>query len=171
MVSNLVDINKIEDNKLTPFKEEVEPKLLIEESYSAIKGLARIRDVDLLIDVPDELPTIYLDRVLILRVLQNLLTNALGHATAGASITVGCSKVPKKNKLEFFVQDQGEGFSLEKQETVFEKYSRLSNKQDVLVGTGLGLYFCKLAIEVHRGKIGIDSSPGQGCRFFFTLKI
>jgi two-component system sensor histidine kinase KdpD len=171
MVSNLVTINMIEDGKLQIYPEEVAVEALIAEAHSAICGLAKIKDVTLVIEVPEDLPTIYLDRTLVLRVLQNLLTNALGYTTPGTTITTGCRKVPDRNKLEFFVQDQGPGLALDKQESIFEKYSRLSDKQDALVGTGLGLYFCRLAIENHHGKIGISSKPDHGCRFFFTLNL
>lgn len=171
MVSNLVSINKIEDGKIKPYKEEVDLQILLKESYSAIKGLAKIKNVELKLEIPEDLPTIYLDRLLILRVLQNLLTNALGHTTEGTCITLGCKKVPGKKRVEFYVQDEGEGISEEKQKVIFDKYSRLTDRQDALVGTGLGLYFCKLAIEVHRGVIGIESAPGQGCRFYFILAL
>ncbi len=171
MVTNLVTINKIEDDNLQIYPEEVNPRNLIEEANSAIQGLSRIKNITLLIDATNDLPTIYLDRVLILRVLQNLLTNALGYTTPGTNITTGCRRIPDKNKLEFFVQDQGPGLALDKQNTIFEKYSSLSDKQDALVGTGLGLYFCKLAIETHHGKMGITSAPGHGCRFNFTLNL
>jgi len=171
MVTNLVTINKIEDDNLQIYPEEVNPRNLIEEANSAIQGLAKIKNITLLIDAANDLPTIYLDRVLILRVLQNLLTNALGYTTPGTNITTGCHKIPDKNKLEFFVQDQGPGVALDKQDTIFEKYSSLSDKQDALVGTGLGLYFCKLAIKTHHGKMKITSAPGHGCRFHFTLNL
>jgi two-component system sensor histidine kinase KdpD len=171
MVSNLVTINKIEDGKLIPCPEEVDIKILLEESYSAIKGLARIKNIELQLDVEDNLPTVYLDRSLILRVLQNLLTNALGYSEPENILIAGCRKVPGRNKVEFFVQDQGDGIPADKQASIFDKYSRISDRQDALVGTGLGLYFCRLAVEIHRGKIGIDSSPGKGCRFYFRLPL
>ncbi len=171
MVTNLVSINKIEDGKLEIYHEEVDPLDLINEATSAITGLAKIKDVQLITEVSNNLPTIYLDRVLILRVLQNLLTNALGYTTSSTNITVGCHIPPGTKKLEFFVQDQGPGIAVDKQEHIFEKYSRISDKQNALVGTGMGLYFCKLAVEVHRGKIGITSEPGQGCRFNFSLAL
>lgn len=171
MVSNLVTINKIEDGKLAPCKEEVDLKSLLNEAYSAFKGLARIKKVDLQMDMEQELPTIYLDRILILRVLQNLLTNALGHTSSETTITVGCRKVPDKEIIEFFVQDQGPGVPEDKQLSIFDKYSSLSERQDALVGTGLGLYFCKLAVDIHNGTIGIESPTGKGCRFYFTLPL
>lgn len=171
MVSNLISINKIEDGKHTLYKEEVDVKTLLEESYSAIKGLAKIKDVTLNLDIEDNLPIVFLDRTIILRVLQNLLTNALGYTETNTTLTAGCRKVPDKQKVEFFVQDQGEGISEDKQASIFDKYSRLSDRQDALVGTGLGLYFCRLAVELHNGKIGVTSSPGKGCRFFFKLPL
>ncbi len=171
MVTNLVSINKIEDGKLKPFKEEIDVSILLDEAYSGIKGLAKIKHVNLKVKVPKGLPLVYLDRLLILRVLQNILTNALGHTPENTTITLGCKKVPKKNKIEFYIQDQGPGISKKKQLTIFDKYSRLTDHQDALVGTGLGLYFCKLAIDTHHGKINIESEPGKGCRFYFILSI
>lgn len=171
MISNLITINKIEDGKIKPSLEETNLAGLLEEARSAVKGLGRIRGIEIVTDVVSDLPALYLDRVMILRVLQNLLTNALGHSGNSATITIGCRRLPARAKVEFFVQDQGAGIPPEKQATIFEKYSRLSDQQDVLVGTGLGLYFCKLAVELHHGKIGVDSPPGQGCRFYFTLPL
>lgn len=171
MISNLITINKIEDGKIKPSLEEANPANLLEEARSAIKGLARIKSVEIIIEAQKELPTLFLDRVLILRVLQNLLTNALGHAPGSTNITLGCHLLPVKRKIEFFVRDEGTGISRPQSAVLFEKYSRLSDKQDALVGTGLGLYFCKLAVELHLGKIGVGSNPGQGCRFHFTLPL
>jgi signal transduction histidine kinase len=171
MISNLITINTIEDGKVKPSLEEVNLSGLVEEARSAITGLARIKNVEILMDIADSLPTLYLDRVLILRVLQNLLTNALGHTQDSTIITIGCRLLPAKQKVEFFIQDQGPGIPKESQGLLFEKYSRLSTRQDALVGTGLGLYFCKLAVGLHRGKIGVDSTPGRGCRFYFTLPV
>ena len=171
MISNLITINHIEDGKLKPYREDVEPRVLIEESYSAIKGIAQIKNITLKMAIEEDLPIAFLDRILILRVLQNLLTNALGYSPSGTTITIGCKKVSGTDKIEFFIKDEGPGISEEKQKEIFEKYSRVSKKQDALVGTGLGLHFCKLAIDIHRGKIGIESSLNTGSRFYFILSI
>lgn len=171
MVSNLVTIGKIEDGKLTPIKEVVAPGPMLAECLSSIKGMARIKNVELVLEVEAELPQIALDRSLILRVLQNLLTNALGYCAANTTIRFGCRPVPGKKRLEFYVQDQGPGIPASKHRIIFEKYARISDKQDALVGTGLGLYFCRLAVEIHRGRIGVESEPGQGSRFYFSLPL
>jgi len=171
MITNLITINKIEDGKIKPSLEATIPAGLLDEARSSIKGLAQSKGVELVSEVEDGLPTLYLDRVLILRVLQNLLTNALSHAEGGSRITLGCRQGAARGTLEFFVGDQGPGIAPEGIKLLFEKYSRLSDKQDALVGTGLGLYFCKLAVGLHQGKIGVDSELGQGCRFHFTLPL
>lgn len=171
MVSNLVTIGKIEDGKLAPIKEVVAPGPMLAECLSSIKGMARIKDVELILEVEADLPQIGLDRILILRVLQNLLTNALGYCASNTTIRFGCRQVAGKKQLEFYVQDQGPGIPAAKQRVIFEKYARISDKQDALVGTGLGLYFCRLAVEIHRGRIGVESEPGQGSRFYFTLPL
>jgi len=172
MASNLVSVDKIEDGKLILLKEEIDPMRLLEETISSVKGLAKIKGVELVMAQPAEpLPMLQIDRTMVLRVLQNLLTNGLGYSESGTTITIGCQPAKSPKKLEFYVQDQGPGIPVTQQETIFEKYARVSQQQDTLVGTGLGLYFCRLAVELHRGKIGIDSKPGDGSRFFFTLPI
>jgi len=171
MVSNLVSIGKIEDGKLTPIKEVVAPGPMLSECLSSIKGMAKIKGVELILETEAELPQISLDRILILRVLQNLLTNALGYCAGNTTIRFGCRLVPGKKQLEFYVQDQGPGIPAEKHRTIFEKYARISDKQDSLVGSGLGLYFCRLAVEIHRGRIFVESKPGQGSRFYFILPL
>jgi two-component system sensor histidine kinase KdpD len=103
-------------------------------------------------------------------VLQNLLTNSLSYTEPDSVITAGFNTTGK-NHIEFFVQDQGPGIAPAQQETIFDKYARISSKQDALVGTGLGLHFCKLAVELHNGRIGVQSAEGKGSRFFFKLPI
>lgn len=170
MVSNLVTVGQIEDGRMKLIKEEANPLQLLSESFSSMKGISKIKNVGLILDKEEEdLPTIKVDRIIILRVLQNLMTNAIGYSSPGTEIHFGCQKIPGKDRLRFYVQDQGPGIPEEKQKSIFEKYARISEKQDSLIGTGLGLYFCRLAIEVHRGKIGIESSEGLGCCFYFTL--
>ncbi len=171
MVSNLVSIGKIEDGKLTPIKEVVAPGPMLAECLSSIKGMARIKGVELILELEADLPQIALDRSLILRVLQNLLTNALGYCASNTTIRFGCRRVVGRKQLEFYVQDQGPGIPAAKHRTIFEKYARISDKQDALVGTGLGLYFCRLTVDIHRGRIGVESEPGQGSRFYFSLPL
>ena len=79
----------------------------------------------------------------------------------------------KSPEIEFFVKDNGPGVSPEYQEAIFNKYFQLEKENDGRIyTTGLGLTFCKMAVEVHRGKIGVESdSPIRGSRFFFSLPL
>lgn len=172
MVSNLGTIDKIEDGGFKLIQEQVDPAMLIKESLSDIKGMAAIRGISLKMMLPEVSPeVIRVDRVMILRVLQNLLVNALGYSRPDTEVNFGYRLDQKRNALEFFVQDQGPGIAADKLPTIFEKYSRISDQQDALVGTGLGLYFAKLAVELHGGTIGADSRPGLGSRFYFFLPV
>ncbi|ADH86240.1 GAF domain-containing sensor histidine kinase [Desulfurivibrio alkaliphilus] len=172
MVSNLTTIDKIEDGGFKLIHETVTADSLIKESLSDIKGMATIRGITLNPVLPPEpAPVLNLDRVMILRVLQNLLVNALGYSPAETQISFGYQLAPEQHMVEFFVQDQGPGIANDKLPTIFEKYQRLADKQDALVGTGLGLYFARLAVELHGGTIGVESTPGQGSRFHFSLPV
>ncbi len=170
MVSNLVGIDKMEDSGGILLREEVGTEELLRESLSGISGMAQMKHIELIHECRTT-ELINVDRVMILRVLQNLLMNALTNSEGGTVIRVGCCSVAGGKKVEFYVEDQGEGIPADKQEEIFDKYARVSGKQDSLVGSGLGLYFCKLAVEQHRGTIGVESAPGKGSRFFFSLPL
>lgn len=171
MASDLGSVAKIEDRSMKLIKEIVAPVELLDEALTSVRGLAKIKNVALRQQSDGNLQSIRIDRVLMERVLQNLLINALGYSPDNTVITVGCSRHPTKNHLLFFVADQGPGIAPEEQAIVFEKYARLSSTQSLLVGTGLGLYFCKLVIEQHKGTIGIESMPESGSKFYFTLPL
>jgi len=171
MVANLVTTDKIADGKQQLLYEETNCRSLLGEAISSIKGLARIKGIDLQQQEGDtDCPMITVDRTLILRVLQNLLTNSLSYTDPDTTITVGFTRTGK-NHIEFFVQDEGPGIPPAQQEAIFDKYARISSKQDALVGTGLGLHFCKRAVELHNGRIGVQSAEGKGSRFFFKLPL
>ncbi|MBU0731113.1 MAG: GAF domain-containing protein [Proteobacteria bacterium] len=171
MVSNLASIDKIEDGKMKLIKEELEVESLLNESVSNSKGVSLIKNIELTLEINEALPRIQADRYLILRVLQNLLTNGIGYSLSGTKIQVGCRKVQDKKQLEFHVQDQGPGIPEEKTRIIFEKYARITEKKNAILGTGLGLYFCKLAIDAHRGRIWVESTVGKGSKFIFTLPL
>lgn len=170
MVSNLVSVDKISDGKLQLLYEQIPVNDLLGEALSIVKGMARMKGIELVQQNCENELIIKVDRTLILRVLQNLLTNSLSYCDSHGSIRIGAMAVGQK-KVEFYVQDHGPGIALEQQRLIFDKYARVSSKQDALVGTGLGLHFCKLAVELHKGKIGVESRLAEGCRFFFILPL
>ncbi len=169
MAENLATIGKMEDGKLKLIKQEISPDQLLKEALSSAKGLAALKKVKLVLEPPENPPILNIDRGLILRVLQNLLMNALSFSKHGTNIIMGCESLVEKKQLRFYVIDQGPGIPKEERLTIFEKYARLQDRQNYRTGTGLGLYFCKLAIEKHRGSISVENMPKGGSCFVFFL--
>jgi signal transduction histidine kinase len=107
----------------------------------------------------------------LLRVLQNLLTNAISYSPPGETIEVGYRRITP-HEIEFFVKDNGPGVPYEYREAIFDKYFQLEKQADGRIYTvGLGLTFCKMAVEAHRGRIRLDSENSKGSRFSFILPL
>ena len=109
---------------------------------------------------------IQIDAEMIRRVLINLLENAIKYSRTEGRISVALEQLETDLKVE--VSDDGPGISPEDQERIFEKFARVQSRGRPK-GLGLGLAFCRLAIEEHGGKIWVESRPGQGSTFYFTL--
>lgn len=112
---------------------------------------------------------VFADEALILRVLLNLIGNAIKASPQGSAITVRVA--PHEScQVVFSVADQGPGVPKEWATKVFDRYAQVEiRKARGTVGTGLGLTFCKLAVEAHSGRIWLESEPPQGTTLFFTL--
>jgi two-component system sensor histidine kinase KdpD len=171
MVSNLVSVDKISDGKQQLLLEDVKPADLLSEALSTIRAIARLKNIAIVHneDGTIDLPTLRLDRTLILRVFQNILANAVSYSSSGTKITAGI-RLDNKHVV-FMLVDEGPGIPPEMSETIFDKYARLSSHQDTLVGTGMGLHFCRLAVELHQGRIWVEGREGQGSCFFVALPI
>jgi K+-sensing histidine kinase KdpD len=105
------------------------------------------------------------------RVLQNLVANALKHVEKGSG-EVKLSAFEKANNIVIEVSDNGEGIPAGYHEKIFDKFARVETKKRGLpTDRGLGLAFCKMAIEAHRGRIWAESEEGKGSKFSFTIPI
>jgi len=126
-----------------------------------------VREDKTIVFVPSaESITVSADRDLIGRVLQNLLGNALAFSPAAGRITMSVAGAANGARVE--VTDAGPGIPASQQTAIFHKFGTLA-EPGRRPGTGLGLTFCKLAIEAHGGRIGVRSEPGQGSTFWFEL--
>jgi signal transduction histidine kinase len=108
------------------------------------------------------------DPVLLSRVIRNLLGNAFKFTPEGGSVRVGISKTDREARVT--VTDEGPGIPAEYHEKIFEKFGQVEDIR-AKTGTGLGLTFCKLAVELHSGRIGVESEVGGGSTFWFTLPL
>ncbi|MHB8708585.1 MAG: ATP-binding protein [Desulfuromonadales bacterium] len=112
---------------------------------------------------------LFADRFKIIQVLDNLLNNAVKFSPAGSEIVVSGRLLD--DCFQVMVADEGGGIAPEKQEHIFDKFFRVDASNTALSGFGLGLYLVKRIVEAHRGKIWVESTIGQGAKFFFTLPI
>ena len=170
LTSTLLDIRRLEAGQPLARPKPVQPRELIYEAVDAVAPLVQSKGHTLEVQLPEEgLPPVMADAEMIRRVLINLLENASKYTPDGGHIWVGAREEPG-GWVRFWVRDTGPGIPLEEQEHLFEKYTRASTAK-IAKGLGLGLAYCRLAVEAHNGEIGVYSKPGEGATFYFTLPI
>jgi len=143
----------------TPFDE------IVQDALKAVDGPLKQRQIQVEIDAG--FPTVHVDRSRIIQVMQNLLTNSIKFMGEQPNpiIKIGIETI--EGSHVFFVQDNGIGIAPEHHERIFELFSKLDLKTD---GTGIGLGLVKRIVEVHNGKIWVESEPEKGATFKFTLQ-
>lgn len=168
LVNDLLDISKLESGTMRLDRVVVRPERLAAAAVEPLEPLLCERGLTLVRDFPPGLPAVAADEDLATRVLANLVGNAIKFTPRGGTITVGARA--EGNAVAFQVSDTGIGIPPEHQATIFEKFGQVrtpgSNRTR---STGLGLTFCKMAVEAHGGTIRVESQPGKGSTFHFTL--
>lgn len=169
MVSTLLDVSRIEDGQLNLNLEPVDMAQLAREAVHAVEPLRGERR--LVVDAPGVIPCLRGDLQLLQRVLHNLLSNALKY-TDSTSGEVRLAISPLEAGVRIEVRDNGPGVPVEFRERVFHKFCQVEARQQRKAhSSGLGLTFCKLAVDLHGGHIGVDSAEGQGSCFWFELPL
>jgi two-component system, NtrC family, sensor histidine kinase KinB len=166
LISSLLDLNRLEQNQPLGEKQSIAISKLANEAADAVKRIADGRHQKLSVNLPTNLPAVLVDVDMIRRVLINLLENAAKYSPINGSIEISAQAAP--GRVQITVQDDGPGIPESERERIFDKFTRLK-KQSGPDGLGVGLAFCKLAIQGHGGKIWVESAPKQGSRFIFTL--
>ncbi len=170
LVSSLLDLSRLEQNQPVTERKVVEVTGLFYDALDAIAQSAESRDQSLNNKLAIALPQVYVDGDMIRRVLINLLENAIKYTPQKGAIEFGGTHEPGSEWLTCWVQDNGPGIPEESRETIFEKFSRINQKGGPS-GLGVGLAFCKLAIQGHGGKIWVEAAKPRGSRFVFTLPV
>jgi len=164
MINDLLDIEKMEAGKTLLNYDELSVHSLVAGAIDQVTPLAQDSRTVLVIDIASNVPPFEGDAKKISRTLVNLIANAIKF-TEGGTVTIAASS--SKENVRFSVADTGRGISPEAIDHIFEKFGQLDSRTKV--GTGLGLAFCKLAVEAHRGTITVESKPGVGSTFAFTI--
>jgi signal transduction histidine kinase len=166
-LAELLDIVKTGSGKLQLQLEPVDIKSLVLGTCMQISPLLRGKGQKLKTEVPDSLPIIRGDGQRLEQVLLNLMNNATKFTPEGGNISVRVRK--QDTGLVIEVQDDGIGIAKEQQSRLFKPYSRLSSDRQRHPGLGLGLALSKQVVELHGGRIWVDSEPGKGSTFSFFL--
>lgn len=168
LVNDLLDLSRIEAGKLDLAFERVQPGFLFDQALAVMKPQTDAKHIELKLEAPADLPAVMIDPNKIVWVLVNLLANAVRHTPEGGHIRVTGERVG--GQLHLAVADDGEGVPYEIQSRIFDKFVQV--KRDGSVGgSGLGLAICKEVVRAHRGTIWLDSVPGQGSTFTFTIPV
>ena len=166
LVSSLLDLNRLEQNQPVGAREDVEMSKIVSYALEALRPSAEGRGQTISVHMAEGLPTVSVDVDMIRRVLINLMENAAKYTPVGGNIEVGVEA--SDDFLLMYVQDNGPGIPETERERVFDKFIRLKNKTSAS-GLGVGLAFCKLAIQGHGGNIWVEPAPEHGSKFLFTL--
>jgi len=168
LVDTLLDIARLEEGEMTFWLLPLDLSALIEGVMKEERPLAEKSGVTLENRLPASLPKVLADGDLLQRIAINLLDNALKFTPSGGQVWVEAQ--PEAEEVRVEVVDTGPGIPLEERERIFEKFTQVQGLVGIRRGSGLGLAFCRMAVEAHGGRIWVEDGPeGNGSRFIFTL--
>jgi len=168
MINDLLDVEKMEQESVPLDKTPLTAAGLIERATAQVAMLAQANGLTLAAEAALGLLPFSGDEDKLRRTLVNLLGNAIKFTPPGGTITAAAEECDAG--ILFSVRDTGEGIPPEAFDRIFEKFGQVENrKAGRKMSTGLGLTFCKLAAEAHGGRIWVESRPGRGSAFFFTI--
>lgn len=166
LVNNILDLTRLELGVLPLERRPLDVKALVSEALVLEEGLARERGLTLEGDLPDDLPGTSGDAAVLARVLQNLIDNALRFSPSGGHVRVAASS--SDGHVRVSVSDDGPGLPEELRPHLFERFVTGHHAQS---GSGLGLAFCRVAVQAHGGRIWAENVETGGARFVFELPV
>jgi two-component system, NtrC family, sensor histidine kinase KinB len=167
LVSDLLDLSRIESGRVELSFAPLSPSAMIEQVAVLFASQAQRAGVALTTGCPDGLPEVRVDATKIAWVLGNLVANALRYTSPGGKIDI--SAVHAGRHVHLAVRDDGVGIAPEDHGRIFDKFVRVGPDKGEQAGTGLGLAICKEIVRAHGGTIWVESEPGKGSTFTFTL--
>ena len=166
LVNDLLDLSKIESGKIDIEQAAVDPAVLVEKAIDLLKIQSDEKAIEVTSQVSPNLSEVSADAGKVTWVLTNLIANALRYAKSKIEVAAK----PHGSWISIAVIDDGPGIDPAYQSKIFDKFVQVKTEKDV-GGTGLGLAICKEMIKAHGGTIWVESTPGHGCKFAFTLPV
>jgi len=171
ILNSLLDLSRIESGKISIKFEELDLRSSIEFILSSLKSQADGKSIQLKMETPGELPSVYGDREKIEQILTNLVGNAIKFTPEGGEISVSAKPFKEEEHMvAISVRDSGIGIPGDQLDRIFEKFHQVEDSlRRSVTGTGLGLAITKGLVEAHHGRIWVESEIGKGSTFTFTL--
>jgi PAS domain S-box-containing protein len=168
LVSSLLDVSRLESGQPVADQKAVDPIPMIAKVVLDVEPIARGRRQAISVDLPKELPPIWVDEDMARRVLINLMENASKFTPTDGRFETGARQ--EGDWVHLWVKDNGPGIPAVDHDRIFDKFTRLRGKNKP-GGLGIGLAFCRLAVQGHGGRIWIESEQGTGSAFHFTFPV
>jgi two-component system phosphate regulon sensor histidine kinase PhoR len=168
IVQDLLSLSQIESNDFKPSLQPVSLKRLAERIVGIISDMTRKKLITLTLNIPEDIPKILADELLLEQAMLNLIDNAVKYTRGGGTVTLSAQS--KGNEVEVSVSDTGIGIASEHLPRIFERFYRVDKgRSREMGGTGLGLSIVKNIIEKHGGRVWAESELNEGSTFFFTI--
>jgi two-component system sensor histidine kinase/response regulator len=172
LIGDLLEVARIEENAIDLDLTPIAPGAFVVEIVHEWEVRFQQESAKVFVDVAEDAPVINADKGLLKRVFANLIQNALTHTGTSVEITIMAHKDTATGGILFTVADNGPGIPPEYHELIFRKFERAKQPEVPRVrSSGLGLAFCKLAVEVHGGRIWVQSTEGSGSQFHIALPV
>jgi signal transduction histidine kinase len=167
IVEDLLDLSRIQAGKVEVSLTALPAKSILDAAVAAKEDVARDAGLKIEGDLIEPVLPVLVDPDRINLVFDNLVGNAIRHSPKGGRIVVRAR--PQTAWVRFEVEDQGPGIPVEYQQRIFEKFFRMPGTKGE--GIGLGLYISREIVAAHGGEMGVETEPGKGSRFWFTLRV
>lgn len=168
MLNELLNLSKMETGKMELRPTVLSLQELLSELVEVFQPLAQRKSITMDVGSMESMPKVRVDRDKLYEVLANLLENAIKFTPSGGRVHIDARVVDDRH-IKMNVSDTGCGISEEHMSKIFDKFYRVEPGSGPVPGSGLGLAIAKGLIELHGGTIGVESAPGKGSHFYFTL--
>jgi signal transduction histidine kinase/DNA-binding response OmpR family regulator len=173
LINDILDLSRIEAGKMELAFGDVDIREIIRSVMSTASGLVKDKPIELVVDVPDDLPLIQADNIRVRQILLNLISNACKFTEKG-QVGASARLVERSGRREVVVAvfDTGPGIAPADQARLFEPFSQVdASPTRKTGGSGLGLSICRQLVSLHGGRIWVESALGEGSTFAFTLPV
>lgn len=175
-INDLLDMHKIESGKLSVYQDAVDIRAVVNDVVQSLSPWASYQGIELTVVSSESLPGVYADSDRVVQILTNLVGNAVKFTGKGGRVSINVSSVKLKDEMNKFLKisviDNGRGIAREDIDRIFEKFEQAGNKEATdIKGSGLGLSIVKSLVEMHGGKIWVESQLGIGSKFTFSLPL